>query len=267
MKLGFRLFSVLTFLMFMGGITLYAQDDATAASLYNDGVAALKGKEYDKALDLMTQALEKADPQEDEQIVKLASQNGAVAAYYAGGQARKAGNIDEAIEIYQKGIEFSEAFYANYSGLALAYNSKEMSAEAMDAYIIGSQMAAKAGKADVAEKYLDNATVFVSKAYSDKNWDDAIALGNEFLENDDSADVHYYVARAYNKKGQGQEALEHATKAVELGEGGKEGRNFFALAESYEAVGNTSAAMEAYKKVPAGQYGDMAKYKLEEMAN
>lgn len=246
---------------------LYSQDDVSAASLYNDGVASLKGKEYEKALDLFEKALAKADPEEDKKIVSLAQRNGAVAAYYSGQAARKADKIDDALASYEKGINMSPAFYANYIGKALSMNAKGNDTEAMNAYIEGSKMAEKSNKQDKAVEMMGKATIFVSKAYSSDDWDKTIELGNSYLTHGESPDVHYFLARALKQKNQLAKALEHANKAIELGEGGDEGRNYFAQGEVYEAMGNTAEASAAYKKVPSGTYSKMAKYKIEQMAN
>lgn len=267
MKLGFKLFSMIALATMLFASPAMSQDEASPASLYNDGVAALKGKEYEKAVDLFEKALSKANPEEDAKIVSLAKQNGAVAAYYAGQAARKADKVDEGLAYYEKGIEMNPGFYVNYTGKAMAMNDKGKDKEAMNAFIVGSQMAEKAKKSDKAAEMMSKATIFVSKAYTSDDWDKTIEMGNAYLEHGESADVHFYLARALKQKNQLKEALEHANKAVELGEGGEEGRNYFAQGEIYEAMGNASAATEAYKKVPAGTYGKMAKYKIEQMAN
>lgn len=266
MKLGFKMFSLL--LVFVCSVSLYAQDEATPASLYNEGVASLKAKEYDEALDLMVQALEKADPEKDQNIVSLASRNGAIAAYYSGNQARRADKIDEAIEIYQKGIELSPEFYVNYGGLALALNQQGNPKEAMDAYIKGAEMAVKSDKEDKAQEYLENAGVFISRAYSNSEWDDAIEMARAYLEySSEAANVHYYLARALEQKGEHQEALEHIGKAIELEEGGEDLRNYYAQGLIYESMGNTSSAIAAYRKVTSGKYAESAKYNIDQMGN
>lgn len=266
MKLGFRLFTVMVFATLMFTAPAIGQDDATPASLYNDGVAALKGKEYTKALDLLQQALEKADPEQDEQIISLASRNGAVAAYYAGRDARRDKEMDQALEIYETGIKLNPDFWGNYDGKARVFNSQGNKAGAVKAFLEGSQVAAE-GNAEKGEELKNNATVLVQNSYTSNKWDETIELGTAFLNEVESADVRFYLARAYKEKNQLNEALEHANKAIELAEGGSEGRNYFAQAEIYEAMGNTSAAIEAYKKVPSGTYSEMAKYKVEQMAN
>lgn len=267
MKLGNKLFPMIVFAAMLFSVPAICQDDASAASLYNDGVAALKAKDRVKALDLFEKALAKADPEEDKKIISLAKQNGAIAAYYAGQGSRKADKVDEALEYYEKGIELNPGFYVNYSGKAMAMNDKGMDKEAMNAFILGSQVAEKGNKQDKATDMMDKATIFVSKAYTSNDWDKTIDLGNAYLEHGQSGDVHFYLARALKEKGDLTKALEHANQAVELTQGGEEGRNFFAQGEIYEAQGNTSEAIAAYKKVPGGTYGKLAKYKVENLAN
>lgn len=244
-----------------------AQDEATPASLYNDAVASLKAKEWHKGYDLLLQALDAADPEEDEQIVSLANKNLGIASYYAGNDDRKGDELDAALEKYNKGIEVSPGFYANYIGKAMVLNEQGDDAGALSAYIKASNAAEKGGKADKAVELKDKATIFVSRAYSAKEWDKTLELANMFNENGESEDVYYYMSRAYKGKGDHQSALDFATKAIELGGEGKDGRNYFAQAEAYEELGNTSAALEAYKKVPAGTYAETAKYKLDQLAN
>lgn len=265
MKLGFKMFSLLVVFVCTG--TLYAQDEATPASLYNEGVASLKAKEYDEALDLMIQALAKADPENDQNIISLASRNGAVAAYYSGTQARRGDKIDEAIEIYKKGIELAPEFYVNYGGLALALNQKGLGVEAITAYLTGAEMAEKSDKPDKAQEYLENAGVFISRAYSNSEWDDTIELAKVYLEHAEAPNVYYYLARALEQKNEYQEALESIEKAIELEEGGEDLRNYFAQGVIYEGMGNTSSAIAAYRKVTSGRYAETAKYNIDQMGN
>src|SRR5680860_20173 len=182
MKLGFKLFSMVVFATMIFTMPAISQDDASAASLYNDGVAALKAKDRVKALDLFEQALAKADPEEDKNIISLANQNGAIAAYYAGQAARKADKVDEALAYYEKGIKMNPGFYINYVGKAMAMNDKGNDKEAMNAFIMGSQMAEKDKKADKAADMMDKATTFISKAYTSDDWDKTIEFGNAYLE-------------------------------------------------------------------------------------
>src|SRR5690606_20484618 len=267
MKLGFRLFTMAAFAIMIFTAPAISQDEATPASLYNDGVASLKAKEYNKALELFEKALGKADPEQDKQIVSLASQNGAIAAYYSGRDARKAEDLDGSIAFYEKGIEMNPDFYNNYSGKALVLNDKGDNEGATNAFLKASQIAEKQGQAEKAADMMNKATIFVSKSYTSNKWDNAIQMGTTFLEHGESADVRFYLARSLKEKNELNLALEHANKAIEIAEGGEEGRNYFAQGEIYEAMGNTSAAIAAYKKVPSGTYGEMAKYKVNQMAN
>jgi len=265
MKLGFRTLSLL--LIFLGSVTLYGQDDATPASLYNEGVASLKAKEYNEALELMVKALEIADPEADANVISLASRNGAIAAYYSATHARRADKIDEAIETYNKGIELSPEFYVNYGGLALALNQKGEGVEAVSAYMIGAEMAVKSDKEDKQTEFLDNAGALISRAYSNSEWDNAIEMAQVYLEHTEAPNVHYYLARALEQKDDYENALEHINRAIEMEEGGEDHRNYFAQGVIYEGMGNTSAAIDAYRKVTSGRYAETAKYNIDQMNN
>ena len=82
--------------------TLSAQE-ASAASLYNDGLAKLKAKEYDGSMELMEQALAAADSssETDIKVMKLAKKNGAFASYYVGTKVRKEKDFKQALEIFR----------------------------------------------------------------------------------------------------------------------------------------------------------------------
>ena len=121
MKLKIQLLLLVT----IGVFSTAVAQEVTAGSLYNDGLAKLKAKEYKEALTLMEKAMEVADPEADEKVIKLAKRNGAFASYYVGNQLRKEKKYDEALAIYEKGIGYSTGVYSNYVGIAQALDAKE----------------------------------------------------------------------------------------------------------------------------------------------
>ena len=253
------------FLLSAGMLT--AQDAATetAAGVYNDGLTALKAKEYSKAFDLMQKAMEIADPEADAQVLKLAKQNGSIAAYYAGNEEVKSKNYDAAMMKFDKGIELNAKSYTNFYGKAKALDDQGKTVEAVEAYIKAAEVATASNQAERAEKYLSRAANMIAVSYGDKKYDDAIAAGEAYLASHVSMEVSYYLAKAMVEKGQAEDALAHAMKAHELGGDAEEGKYVLALAEVYEAAGNKSAAAEAYGKVPKGKYYDHAQYKAGQM--
>ncbi|HMP24233.1 MAG TPA: tetratricopeptide repeat protein [Saprospiraceae bacterium] len=245
--------------------TLLAQD--SAASLYNEGLAKLKVKDYDGALPLLQKAIEIGDPEseDDAQVIRLASKNGAIAAYYVGNNLRKANKNDEALAVYDQGIEYDPSFYANYIGRAQAFEGKGDAVDAVKAYLAASVASEKGGKADRAEELYKKADNFAAVAWGKKQWDVAIACAQAFLEERESADAHYYLAQSLKAKGQNSEALTHAQKAAELTTDTDKDKYYFGLAEIHEALGQKSEAVAAYKMVKGATYGKRAEYKVSQL--
>ena len=74
-----RLIYLSTFLLCFGlSLGLQAQEEASAASLYNQGLEKAKAKEYVAALELLEKAIAKADPENetDAKVIRLAKRNG-----------------------------------------------------------------------------------------------------------------------------------------------------------------------------------------------
>ena len=259
----------LLFFMLMGASLLLAQDAPaeTAAGLYNDGLASLKAKEYSTALDKLMKSIEIADPENenDAKVIPLAKANGSIACYYLGQSLLKEKNYDEAMAKFEKGLELNAKSYTNQYGIASALDRKAMIPEAVSAYLKAASVATEAGKAERAGKYVERAGNKVGVTYGKKNYDDAIAAGEIFLAEHESADVSYYVAKSLIKKGKASDAVKHAEKAAELGKDGMEGRYLMGHAEALEAAGQKAAAKAAYLKVPAGKYAASAKYKADQI--
>ena len=246
--------------------TLIAQEEeqtASAASLYNDGLAKLKAKEYDAAFELMGQALEAADSssETDIKVMKLAKKNGAIAAYYVGTGARKADDYEKALETYQQGVDYNPGFYANYIGKAQALEGLEMMAKAVGAYQNAGVVCAKAGKADKAEQMNSKAENMVAVAWGDKDWELVKDMSAAYLEGGESADVHYYLSDALLSDGSKDDALMHAEKAIELAADGAD-KYLMQKAEILKSKGDTSGAIEAYKMITDSKYVERAKYEI-----
>ncbi len=253
------------FLLLLSTTYLIAQEAPaeTAAGLYNDGLAHLKAKEYSAAYEKLMKSIEIANPDEDAQVLGLAKANGSIACYYLGNALLKEKKYDEALAKFQKGLELNPKSYTNQYGIASATDKKGMVVKAVQHYLEAASLATASGKADRAQRYIDRAGNKVGVTYGKEKYDEAIAAGEIFLADHESADVSYYMAKALLKKGQAADAIEHAAKAHALGQGEDEGKYIMAYAEALEAAGQTSEAIELYKKVPAGKYAQTAKYKVE----
>ncbi len=269
--------SLTVLLLMLGFATVsFAQDEASAASLYNDGLAKLKAKDYAGALPLMLQAIEAADPESetDAKVIGYAKSNGAIAAYYVGNAQRKNKEYDAAIENYKKGTEMNPNFYANYIGLAQALDKKGETLGAITAYVDAANVASKAKsektKAKAAD-YYSAAETKIKNATIKKQYDDAIAYGEAYSaargEESYSPRFHYYFGKALKEKGKTSDALTHIDKAIEgLGEEEDSSRYFLLKGECHQALGQKSSAIEAYKKVKSGDYKKVADYNIQQLS-
>lgn len=245
-------------------LTLCGQEK-TAAGLYNEGLALLKTKDYAGGLALMEQALEKSGP-EDEKVVSLAKKNGAIAAYNAAGKLRKAGSFDEALSMYNKGIELYPSNSSNYEGVARTFEAQGNTDEAVKAYLEAAQKGSEEGKKDKAKSRAKKARTMVGKLFVAKNYEAAISAGNAFVSvKTDDSEVHYYMSRSYAESGNAEKALEHATIAIELNGDEVPDKYFYAQATQLEKLGKKGEAIAAYKKITGEKYKAQADYKISEL--
>jgi tetratricopeptide (TPR) repeat protein len=266
------------FLFLLLSVSAFSQEEATAesaedqpasaVSLYNDGLTKLKDKDYTAALPLMVEAIAAADTtsETDQKVIGLAQRNGAIAAYYVGTDQRKEEKIADAIETFKMGIEYNPTFYANFIGLAQALDDNGDKVEAVTAYLKAAEVCAQSDKtADKVESMETKAMNTVIRLYVDKDMDQTLAAADAFLAMKESADIYAYKARALQGKGQSQEALAAAEKALAtLGEGDNADMLYFAKGEIHEALGQKDDAIAAYQKA-GGKYADSAKYKISEL--
>jgi tetratricopeptide (TPR) repeat protein len=244
-------------------LSLSSQEEVTPVSQYNTALESLKAKDYAKAYELFGNALEIADPAEDEQVITLARKNGSIAAYYYGGQLSKEEKLEDALAVHQKGIELNPDFYANYVGQGKVYNDMDMVKDAVLSFLKAGEIRTAAGEAEKADSYYRRAENIIAVAYSQEKIDETIEACQAHLEAMETPDAHYYLAKALLDKGSKEDAVTHAAKASELGGESEEGKYIFNEAEILESTGNKSTALELYGKVPQGKYYELAQYKIE----
>lgn len=265
----FASYLFMTVIFFSFSLTVQAQEEApSAATLYNQALEKLKAKEYNAALPLLQQAVEAADPESetDQKVLALAKKNGGIAAYKAGAGLRKGDKHQEALDAFQAGTELNPDFYANYIGVAQALEGMGEEAKAVKAYLKAAEVSGKSNKPEKAEQMTSKAENMIALAYADKEWDKTLEMAQAFLEDTETAEAHYYMAQALKGQGELNKAVEHAKKAVGIAGEGDTGKYYMVLAESYEALGQTSDALEAYKQVPSGKYSERAQYKINELS-
>ncbi len=263
-----RLWAVTFFCALATALT--AQDAPTAASLYNEGLASLKAKDYAKGYELMQKAIEAAKPDDenDQKVIRLAKGNGAIAAYYVGTDQRKNGQLDDALATFEKGIELNPNQFTNYTGKALVMEDKGQTAAAVEGFLMAAEVAEKGKKPDKAEEYIKKAENYAAVAWGKKQWDDAIAAADAVLAKKESADAYYYKGAALKEKGKASDAIELVEKAITLlAEGEDASKHNFLIGECHESAGNKAAAIEAFKKVTDAKYKEVAKYKIDNLGS
>ena len=259
----------LLFVLTIGLLTSLSAQDATAASLYNKGLASLKAKDYVTGYPQIEEALKAAEAEGNEKVVTLAKKNGAKAAYNLGGQKRKAKAYDEALTLFNRGIELSPDYSSNYMGKAQALDGMGKKTEAVQAYIAAANLAEKGGKADRAVSLVKKAGSIVGKLYTGKKYAEAIAAGKAHLELKDAEKVHYYLAQSFSKTKDNANASTHIAKAVALAEASGTAvpdKYYWAQGNILEANGDKAGALAAYKKITGDKYKANADFKVKELA-
>lgn len=260
-------------LLFLGlGVMVQAQDEKSAADLYNEGVELLKAKDYPAAFPLFEQAIAKAEAAEEGdstsmQVLELAKKNGVRAAYYLGNSQRKAKDYETALATFEKGMEMGD-FYALYTGKAQTLDKMKKNEEAVVAYLEAGDKYKEVGQEE--DKYMSLYKKAFNKMYRGKAYDKIIenAEAREGLAED--ADVSYYLAKSYDAKKNYAKALEYTEKAIAaLPEDAtaKDTDKYYMLAgEVNSKLSKKTAAIAAYKKVSAsGKYGERAVYLIKEL--
>jgi tetratricopeptide (TPR) repeat protein len=269
MKNILRLFTLFFALLLMVG-TIAAQDKS-AASVYNEGLAMLKAKNFEAGLPLMEEAVTLAEAEENEQVINLAKKNGSVAAYNVGNTKRKAKMYEEALIAFEKGMEMNPEYPSNFFGKAQVLEAQGEELEALKMHLVAAGKYIESGKAKRGEKITNKAKNDVGRAYVGKNYDLAISLGTAFLEFEDNAEVHYYLAQAYSEKGDNDTALVHAEKAIDVSaqddDGETKDKYYYAKGTVLENLGKNGEAVEAFKMITGAKYKKNAEHKIQKLGS
>lgn len=245
--------------------TISGQDAKSAAALYNEGLAFLKAKDYEAGLPILETALATATEEGNDKVIGLAKKNGSKAAYNLGNAKKKSGAHDEAIALYNKGIEWSPDYASNYKGLAAATEAKGDKVEAIKMYITAGDKTTASGKAAKAKKLYKKARNMVGKIYTGKDYPNAIIAGKAFMEMREDAEVCYYLCRAITESTATEEAVTYADKAIALSGDEVDDKYYVAKAKAYEKLNKNAEAIAAYKLVSGEKYKPQAEFKIKEL--
>lgn len=242
--------------------------DKDAAEKYNEGLALLKSKNYEKALNVFQEAEKIAQKAGDKSTASKANSYAYRLCYNVGLGYHKDGNNAKALEFFQKGIDLEPSYYKNYKGKATILKEQGDEAAAIEAYIKTGEVASAAGELDERASARTQAEYLVSKGIKDDDYQSVVKNGDIFLRFLETADVHYYMAVAYNHLGKYQEALDHATKALDLETGSRtqKAKIYFEKAEAYKNLAQYQLAVQSYQEAAYGEFKQRAEHEIEVLA-
>ena len=194
-----------------------AGTEANATTLYNEGLAALKEKNYKSGFTILESAYEKAKMENNEEVLGLSKKNLIFAAYNYGEELIKGKNAKEAIIVYQKGLAVDATSSLMHQGIGKA--KEEMAdAEGAAASYMTSLDAAKAEKDEkkvsAAQTRVKNLLV---KQLQAKAFTKVIKIGTDYLAVDNAnSDITYLVGKAYTDKGDNTNGIKYLLETVDL---------------------------------------------------
>ncbi|MBQ3382726.1 MAG: tetratricopeptide repeat protein [Bacteroidales bacterium] len=210
-------------------------------------------KDYVKAEETYTEALNAATEYGNDAVVANAKTKLAQIPLQQGNDAYTAGNMDEAIALFQKAVERDGNNAKAHLLLGMAYNKANKDDEAEASLMKAKEL----GDAN-AEKVLGG--MFLSAAndaMKAKKFNDAIAKAEKALAIGPNptasliAGMSAYQAKNFNK------AITHLVNAP------ASAQNTYILASCYESAGKKAQACATYKKVlNDGKFGPTAKQKI-----
>lgn len=254
---------VVCFVMLLLTLPLVQAQDAekTAAGLYNEGLALLKAKNYADGLNILEQALTKAEADGNEKVIGLAKKNGAMAAYNLGNSKRKAKAYDEAAALYAKGQTMNPSYASNYIGAARVLDAKGDKEGALKAFLDAADKATAASSTKKADEAYKRGKSVLTSLYNAKEYAKVVSLGKNYLAKSQNADVNYYVGKSLMKTDGHADAVTHFDAALAANPSKKD-RVIYAKAQSLEKLGKNADAVAAYKLITDEKYKANAAHKV-----
>lgn len=237
-------------LLFLAGLTAFAQQSNEAKKLFNEGNAKLKAGDFGGAIEKYDAAL---DIEKHQYF------------YYQRGLAQKNANkVDESIQSFEHAIKIDPKFAAAYNALGGAYFNKDNFEKAIEYYgkALKENPTLGPSKKGLAAALTAHALDLIGKGESQR----AIEAAKQAIENDPKfAKAHIALAQAYNKEGKYTEAAAAAQDAVKYGKA-PNGAAYFELGLAYRNAGKMEDAKKAFLNAKKdGTYARNAQYELDQL--
>ncbi|MFW6348609.1 MAG: tetratricopeptide repeat protein [Cyclonatronaceae bacterium] len=233
-------------------------------------MAAYQSRDFDRAVEEFDKTADLAEEFGDSEISNRVRSNVLVVLLQAGNSELNNENLDAAEGYYNQALERNENYPNPYYQLGLVERRRGNLDEALDYFDRAIQVGRAAGREEVAQNAEQSARNFLfergAQMIEDERHRQAIGLLERALEYDmNHADSYFRLAQAHNNLGNYDEAIEHAERALELEDGGNVDRakSFFELGIAYMNQENTQQACTAFRNASYGSFRSNAEYHLE----
>lgn len=224
------------------------------------------------ALDAFKEARDIAEEFGDDEVMQRAT--GAIPQlYYIRSVLQfRADNYEAALADLDTAIELNENYAAAYYQKAVVL--KKQNPEDIDTALEWYDRAIDVAQRTNNNKTLNNAREGASEELiyravnlaDDRQFSRAIELLEKVEKyNDQSADAHFRLAAIYNERGNWNEALQHAEKALEFESGGvtERAKIYFELGTAYKGIGEVNDACDAFENARYGDFTEPANHELQ----
>ncbi len=243
-------------------------EEQLAKAYYADATELYKKKKFDEAIAAYKKTAAFAKEIGDEDRVKKSTKNIAKVRTTKGTELLKKNKADEALVEFEMSLELYPTYYKTFYGQMLAYKMKDDMGKMMESADKTIEYGSKSTKGQktamkaksTASKSLVNAG---AKEIQNEHPKEAIQYINDSFKYDEGdANAYYYLALAYSKANQFDEAISAAQKAISIDPEKDKSDVYFALGLAYEGKGDSANACGAYKKVTSGPNVEAAKYQM-----
>jgi tetratricopeptide (TPR) repeat protein len=228
-----------------------------AIALYNDGLAALREKNYKSGFTVLDSAYTLAKQENNAEVMGLAKKNVVFAAYNHGSDLLKSKNPKGALAIFQRGLAIDETSGLLHQGIGKAKEDMGDAEGAVKSYVTSLEMA----KAEKDEKKIADAQTRVKnlliKQLQAKAYAKVIKIGTEYLPMDNSSSITYLIGKAYADKGDNTNGIKYLLQTVELSNtaGEKiEDKVYYGLGVAYDNVKDSKNAIKYLSMVTDPKY-------------
>lgn len=181
-------------------------------------------------------------------------------------------NFDEALADLDTAIDMNENYAAAYYQKAVVI--KKQSPEDVEGWLEWYDTAIEVAERVEDNRSLENARegaaeeliYRASNLIDDENYNRALELLERVEQYDpESPDAQYRMATVHNERGRWDQALQHATRALELESGGvnDKAKIYFELGTAYKGQGQKEDACEAFENAKYGDFTENANHELQ----